>query len=197
MGQTMKKNPKSKLINPKRKYSTNLDFRFWILDFSHERGFTYIEMLLYVAILGLMLTTMVNFGLVMIGGSAKSSTNEEVSGNARYISERILYEIRNASGITALSSTSLTLSTFDAPSNPTIIDISGTNIRIKEGSGAIVNLNSTNTSITNFSFTDYRSADTKTKHIGFTFTANANFGSTRQEYTKAIPVEGSGELRSN
>jgi hypothetical protein len=173
-------------------------YKFQIRKFSHsESGFTYIEMLLYVAILGLMLTTMVNFGLVMIGGSAKSSTTEEVSGNARFISEKILYEIRNASGVNSVSTSSISLATFDAPSNPTIIDISGTNIRIKEGSGAVIQLNSTNTSITNFTFTNYTSADNKTKHIGFSFTANANFGSTRQEYTKAIPVEASAELRSN
>jgi type II secretory pathway pseudopilin PulG len=164
-----------------------------------NKGFTYIEMLLYVAILGLMLTTMVNFGLVMIGGSAKSSTNEEVSGNARFISEKIIYEIRNASNITAYSSTSITLCT-SFPSSPctatSTIDFASGNIRINKGAG-VIQLNSTNTSITNFSFTDYRSADSKTKHVGFSFTANANFGSTRQEYVKAIPVEGSGEVRSN
>jgi len=164
-----------------------------------KNGFTYIEMLLYVAILGLMLTTMVSFSLVMIGGSAKSSTSEEVSGNARFISEKILYEIRNASDVTSYSSSSITLCT-SFPGSPctstSVISFTGGNVTINKGAGTI-NLNSTNTSITNFAFTDYRSADTKTKHIGFSFTANANFGSTRQEYTKAIPVEGSGELRSN
>lgn len=164
-----------------------------------NKGFTYIEMLLYVAILGLMLTTMVNFALVMIGGSTKSSTTEEVSGNARFISEKIMYEIRNASAINSFSTSSITLCT-SFPSSPctstSIISFTSGNITINKGSGTI-QLNSTNTTLTSPTFTNYTSADSKTKHIGFSFTANANFGSTRQEYTKAIPVEGSAEVRSN
>jgi prepilin-type N-terminal cleavage/methylation domain-containing protein len=163
-----------------------------------RRGFTFIELILYLAIVSIVLGALVPFAFTVIGSGVKSSTQQEVFSSARFISERIKYEIRNATGINSVSATSLSLATATGSTNPTVIDLSGGNIRIKQGVSTAVNLNSANTTVPSLSFVNFTSGDNKTKHVQFTFTLNANFNSTvRQEYQETMTVEGSAEVRSN
>lgn len=163
-----------------------------------QEGFSYIELILYVAIVGIVLTTITHFALQVIGGSVKSTAEQEVAAQARFISERIKYEIRNATDITGVDATSLTLSVPMAANSPTIIALSGNKITIKLGTAAAVNLNSNQTAITALTFTDYRSLDNKSKNVQFSFTIDDAYGSVRQEYrVPSLLVQGSAELRSN
>ena len=167
-----------------------------------NNGFTFLELIIYIAIITVVLSSLVRFAWSAIGNSVKSTTQQEVYASARYVSERIKYEIRNANGINEGSST------FDAspgvlslvqtaPDNPTVIDLSAGEVRIKQGAAAAVNLNSTDTTVTSLVFTNYSSGDNKTKHIGFTMTITSNYGSVRQEYTDTVTLRSSAEVRSN
>lgn len=162
----------------------------------NKLGFTFIELILYIGIVSIVMTALVSFAWNIITSGAKSSTQQEVYSQARYISERLKYEIRNSNGINSVSSNQISLAK-DAPNNPTIIGFSGGNITIQQGSSAAVNLNSSLTTITGLVFTNYSSGDNKTKHIQFNFTINSNYGSARQEYILSTPIEGSTEVRSN
>ena len=163
----------------------------------NDKGFTLIELILYVALVTIILSALVPFAWNMVQTGVKSAVQQEVNANSRYISERIKYEIRNATGINSVAATTISLSTSNAGTNPTIIDLTGGNIRIKQGGGATVNLNSTNTVINSLTFTNYTSSDNKTKHIQFTMTVAASFAAARQEYQDSIVVEGSSEVRNN
>lgn len=163
----------------------------------NRTGLTFIEILLYISILSVMVTALIIFVLTIISGGVKNGVQQEVYSQARYISERIKYEIRNASGILSVSSNSISLSTFDPATNPTIIDLSLGNIRIKQGSSTQVNLNSSLVTIPSLIFISYSSVDNKTKHIKFSFIINSNYNSTRQEYYLSIPIDGGAEIRSN
>lgn len=167
-----------------------------IKQVNNNRGFTFIELILYVSILTIMLSAIIPFAWDVIGSSVKSATQQEVNTQARYVSERIKYEIRRASGITTVTSTSLSLTNF-SPDTTTVIDLSGGKIRINKNGGGYINLNSNNTTIPSLTFTDYRSADNKTKNIQFTFTLNSAFGSTNQKYTATTFIESDAEVRSN
>jgi hypothetical protein len=164
-----------------------------------EKGFTFIELILYVAILTTMLIALIPFAWNIIGGGVKSATQQEVFSNARYISERIKSEIRNATGINSVTSSQISLSTATVATNPTVIALSGNNITITQGAGSAVNLNSQNTRISSLTFTNYTSADTKSKHIQFVFTINAYYpnAGTRQEFNDSTTIEGSAEVRNN
>lgn len=162
-----------------------------------KKGFTLIELILYMAIVTIVMGSLIPFAWNVIGGSSKSSAEQEVSSQARYVSERIKYEIRNANGINSVSASSIDL---DTDTNATtVIDISGGKIRIKYGAdGTPVNLNSDDTNTTVLVFTDYTSADYKTKHIQFSFAIDDNYNSSRQEYdAPVVTVESGAELRSN
>lgn len=164
---------------------------------NRPNGFTLIELLLYVAIVSLVVSALIPFAWNVIEGGVKSTTEQEVFSNARFVSERIKSEIRNASGINSVAATSISLAEFNSSVNPTIIDLSGGKIRITQGAGSPVNLNSNDTTVSSLTFTNYTSADNKTKNIQFNLTMQSNFNQTRQEYQQNISVEGDGELRSN
>jgi prepilin-type N-terminal cleavage/methylation domain-containing protein len=164
-----------------------------------NKGFTLIELILYVTIVTIMLSALVPFAWNIVGGSAKSSAQQEVSSQARLVSERIKYEIRNANSINSpAASASATILNINSPT-ATIIDLTAGKVRISTNGGTSYdNLNSADTVVSNLTFTSYTSGDNKTKHIQFIFTIDDNFNSQRQEYNvPAYTLRGSAELRSN
>lgn len=163
----------------------------------NEHGFTLIELILYIALITIVLSALVPFAWNTIETGVKSSVQQEVNANARFISERIKYEIRNATGINSVTATSISLATSTPATNPTVIDLAGGNIRIKQGVGSAININSANTVINSLTFTNYTSVDNKTKHIQFVMTVAASFAAARQEYQDSIVIDSSAEVRSN
>lgn len=162
-----------------------------------RQGFTLIELILYVAVVTIMLSALIPLSGNIMSLGTKSTTAQELSANARYVSERIKYEIRHASGITPpVLTNSISLTNF-SPDTTTVIDLSGNKIRINKNGAGPINLNSDDTTITSLNFTDYSSVDSKTKHIQFVFTITDNLSSARQEYINSVNIEGSAELRTN
>lgn len=153
------------------------------------------ELILYVAILTIILVPLVNFSGVVVQMQAKSSVEQEVWGTGRMIAERIKYEIRNASGINTVTTTSISLGNSNAMLNPTVIDLAVGQVRIKQGVGAITALSGSMVTISNLVFTSYTSIDNKTKNIGFSFTVGET--GTRSEYTASQNINGDAEVRSN
>ena len=163
-------------------------------NLNNNRGFTFIELILYVSIVTIMLTSIIPFAWNIIGSGAKSGTQQEVFSQARFVSERIKYEIRNADGINSVSATSISLDTSTDPT--TVIDLLGGKIRIKYGAATVLELNSDDTKITSLTFTDYSLGNTK--HIGFALTVESNSpAGARQEFKETVTLRSSAEVRSN
>lgn len=163
----------------------------------NNRGFTFIELILYISIVTIMLTAIIPFAWNVIEGGAKSSVEQEVFSQARYVSERLKYEIRNANSINSVNSPINTID-LNTPTNATtVIDLSGGKIRIKYGVATAIPLNSDDTTASSLTFTNYTSGDNKTKHIGFTFTIASNYSGARQEFKETITLRSSAEVRSN
>src|SRR6267154_1335652 len=100
-----------------------------------EKGFTFVETILYVSIVSIILTALIPFAWDIIETGNQSAVQQEVSSNARYISEEIKYQIRNASGINSVTSSSISLSETISAINPTVITWTAPNITIKQGVG--------------------------------------------------------------
>lgn len=162
-----------------------------------NKGLTFIETILYVSILALMMTTLIPFAWNVIGSGTKSTTQQEVFSSARFIAQKIAYTIRNASDIASVASTSASFTTSNPATNPTVFDLSNGIIRIKEGTGSAIALNSTDTSASALLFINYSSSDGKAKNVQFQFTITAKYPSSRQEYTATTSIQSSAELRSN
>lgn len=168
-----------------------------------ERGFTFIEAVLYVAIVSIMLTALIPFVWNIVEGGSKSAVQQEVSSNARFISERIKYEIRNSFGVNSpargVSASSLILceNSGSCGSSPTTMALSSSNITIRDKGASAIQLNSNDVSISGLSFTNNTSADNKTKNVSFNFTIQQKYSGARADFKSSMTVQSSAEVRSN
>ena len=102
-------------------------------DFEREninKGFSLIEVIIYVGLIGMFITGVVVFAVKSESIRSKVKVEDEVVNTARLVEKRIEAEIRNASGINSVSAQSLSLSNSDSTRNPTIIAKSGNRITI-------------------------------------------------------------------
>ncbi len=101
------------------------------------QGFTLIESLIYFGMLGILLLTLGTILFQVLFAKAKAEMIQEVGQGGRIALERIADQIRNAQSVSSptlgQSSQSLTLTMSDGAKNPTIIDVAGGQLRIKEG----------------------------------------------------------------
>jgi type II secretory pathway pseudopilin PulG len=165
----------------------------------NSQGFTFIELLIYISIVATMMTAIIPFAWNVIGSSSKSSTEQDVFSQARFVSERIKYEIRNSLGINSVTSTQLVLceTNGSCATNPTTITFSSPNITIADKGAAAVNLNSTDTTISGFTFTNYTSSDNKTKHIGFTFTVSDSSTESTLDFVEGCTEDTLSKIRAD
>ncbi|MDO8498666.1 MAG: prepilin-type N-terminal cleavage/methylation domain-containing protein [bacterium] len=162
-----------------------------------QKGFTLIELILYVAIVAIVLGSLIPFAWNIIGGEVKSQTDQEVSSQARIVSEKIKTEIRNAKDFVSIIPPA-TLNLTDINNNSVVITLSAGKVTLNRGGAGATALNSDNTNVPALTFTNYTSADYKTKNIQFVFTIDDNYSGTRQEYNASpLTVESSAEIRGN
>ena len=165
-----------------------------------KKGFTLIELILYIAIVGIFISGAILFPWDIIYGRVKSNAQQQVSQNLRLAGKRMIYEIRNASDVNSISASSLSLALTDPARNPTIFDVSAGRLRIGYGSSgpcpttAPCDLTGNNVTVTNLIFTDL-SSGTDSKNIQFTMTIDSN--ADRKEWQMNETYTGSVELRSN
>lgn len=169
-----------------------------VINTNKSKGFTLIELILYVALLSIFLTGAVLFSWDLIYGRVKSQTHQEVIHNARLVSKRIQFELKNASSITLASGSTLTLATSDTATNPTTIDLSGGRVRIGYGAAGSCPtsspcfLTSDDVSVSSLTFTDLSNGNSGNVQYQFTVESTAD----RKEWQHSVTYQGSGEVRS-
>ena len=167
------------------------------------KGFTLVEVILYVAIVAIFITAMVSFAWDAIYGRVKSFTHQEVNQNIRLASKRILFEVRNATGINtpapSASGSTLSLIMADSARNPTVFSVSGERLKVGWGSSgpcpttAPCNLTSNLVSVTSLTFTNL--SQSPSENVKFSITVEST--GDRREMQKSETFEGTGEVRSN
>ncbi|MEW6617313.1 MAG: prepilin-type N-terminal cleavage/methylation domain-containing protein [Patescibacteria group bacterium] len=138
----MKKN-----INPKKFFSTNS---------KNNRGFTLVELLLYVGLSAVLVVAVSVFLSMLLGSRIKNQAIGEVEQQGLQVMQIITQTIRNADLINSPSigtnAPSLSLNTTVPSNNPTIFDLSGGAIRLTEGAGAAVSLTNSRITASNLTF---------------------------------------------
>lgn len=175
-------------LKPKRVLNSDLNSnhsRGNLCHSSRSRGFTLIEFLIYIGIVGIVLVVASAVGFNVLFGKAKLGAIEEVSQNARFSIEYIAERVRNAQAVNSPSigttASSLSLQMADSSKNPTIFDISGGVVRIKEGAGATVGITSSEVVVTNIQFSNISYAFTPGT-VRVEMTVQYNNPSARKEY---------------
>lgn len=166
-------------------------------------GFTFIELILYIALISIFIGGAVLFAWDIIYGRVKSGVQQEVSQNLRHASGRIIYEIRNAQGVNSIGPSLISLAMTDLARNPTALDVYDGRLRIGYGSSGSCpttspcTLTSDEVTVTNLTFTDLSSSGGESVNVQFTITLESNNPGGRQEWEKTQTYSTSVELRSN
>jgi type II secretory pathway pseudopilin PulG len=132
-----------------------------------QQGYTLIELLLYVAIVGALLTTVVFFFGTVTASRVKNQAIIEVNDQGTAVMDYLTQTIRNATAVTTpttgLSASSLTLTVPTGSLSPTVFSLTGsapTTIQVKEGAGAQVSLTNDDVQISGLTFKNLSRAST-------------------------------------
>lgn len=163
-----------------------------------KKGFTLVELMLYVAMVALMMLFLFSFLQFLIQSRIKNQVINEIEQQAIQVSQRMNQVIRNAVSITSpaigANATSLEVTVLSAPLSPTIFDLKTGAIRIKEG-GAGINTNLTNSKIVASDLVFYNLSRSSTPGtIRWHFTLTYNNPDNRQEYNFSQTFFGSATL---
>lgn len=116
--------------------------------FSDNRGFTYVEAVIYLGIISLLIGTVGLLVSITYRASGREAVRREVEEQGRQAMEAITRTARNASAIVlpvaGATDSSLSVSVDDAPASPTVFSLSGTAIVATEGASAAVPLTNAN-----------------------------------------------------
>lgn len=128
----------------------------------HKRGFTLVEIILYMALLSVFLITLVDILVSVLDVQLESQATSAVDIDSRFISSRLNYDILRASSISTpanLGDTANSLVVVIGGVNYTY-SLSGGNLVLNDSSTAD-NLNSSQSSVTSISFQKLGSAGGK------------------------------------
>lgn len=157
-----------------------------------QKGFTLIEILLYISISVAILLFVSLFLSILLDTKTKNQTIAEVDQQGMQALEIMTQTLRNAKAINspavgASSPTAFSIDTQDPVKNPTIFDISNGIIRIKEGAGSPINLTSTNVTASGANFENITRPTTNgMMRIQFVLTYVNSSGRNQYNYTKTF-----------
>jgi prepilin-type N-terminal cleavage/methylation domain-containing protein len=110
----------------------------------NQKGYTLIELLLYVALVGVLLSAITAFFGIAAEARIKNQTINEVNEQGAYAMEYMARITRSATNISspaaAATGSSLTLVVPTATLSPTVLSVTNNVLYIKEGTGATISL---------------------------------------------------------
>lgn len=143
------------------------------LKIKKNSGFTVVELILYMAIMGIFLTVLTEIFTSISGVRTESEISSSVAQDNTFILARLMYDIQRADNAATPASagqqsSSLQLTIGGATNTYSIV---GGNLKLTNASGSN-NLNGFNTSISNLNFTRLgNGSDTDTIKISYTITS--------------------------
>lgn len=166
-----------------------------------RRGFTLIELIIYVALISIFSLVFVNFVFDVISTAEKARVRQELQQNARFALDRMLQEIRSAQSINTGSSTFgtspgvLSVSTATPGTNPTIFDVSGGVLRVKLGAASAVPITDSKYVVTNLVFDDL-SVSNKTVNVRVSLTLAHPNPTNTDTYAAQVTLTGAAHVRT-
>jgi len=169
-----------------------------MLNIKNKKGFTLVEVMLYIALISALVLMMSSFLYMVLGARSKSQAILEVESQGKFVMSQITQTIRNSDSITiplAGSSGQILSLTSQVPTrNPTVFNSTGTDIQIKEGTDPIIPLTSSQVSISGLSFQNISRTNTPGT-LRIQFTVSYASGSQSGEYNYSRTFYGSVSIR--
>ncbi len=167
-------------------------------------GFSFFEVIIYLGLFSVMATALLSFSLNVFDFGAKDKTSRQVLSDARFLTERITFLIRNAESIDDNASAFDTDSgklvlRMMGSSNMQNIDIANGVLTVQETGYEPVNLHSQYSKVQSLVFSKYGSSGEHAEYISFTATlaSAGNTESTVPSYQRTIVVKGGTFIRNS
>jgi len=155
-----------------------------------QKGFTLVELLLYVSLIGVVVMAAMALLSVLQGQRVRSQVILEVESQGEAAMRTITQTVRNATGINSpgegVSASSLSVSVPSGALSPTVFDLSSGVLRITEGAGSAVSLTNSRVTVSSLTFDNLsRSGTPGTVRISFVLSYNATVGN-EYSYSKTF-----------
>ncbi len=164
-----------------------------------QKGFTLVEMILYVAICSILMVTISVFLSFLLDARIRSQAITEVNQQGFQVLSLVTQTIRNGRSIETptigTSSSTLSVTTGDVLLNPTIFTTTSGRVQIKEGSKNPIPLTNSRVTVSDIRFENVSSVSSIEKIIRISFTMSyVNLGG-KSEYSFTKTFTGSATLR--
>lgn len=167
-----------------------------------SRGFTLVETIIYIAIIGFVATSFIYFGVAISDYRAKAYVVQEAQTNLRMALDVISKKIRSANDVNIEQSIFdadpgvLSLSMDDVDKNPTVISLDQDDgiLQITEGTSSPVAIISNEVKVSNLVFKNLTSTSS-IENIGAEITLDYNNYGQDVEYNYTEDIETSVSLR--
>ncbi|MBI5037935.1 MAG: prepilin-type N-terminal cleavage/methylation domain-containing protein [Candidatus Kerfeldbacteria bacterium] len=164
---------------------------------AEQKGFTLMEILIYLAISGIIIAGVSTLLYVMLGARVKQQTINEVEQQGAFMMRYITQAVRNADAITEPASgaaVNLTLNMYDLTDDPMVISLTGNTLSVSRAGEPAIALHSDRVEIANVAFTNVSYAGTPGA-LSITYTVRSVNPSGRQEYSYEKTFYGSATIR--
>lgn len=165
-----------------------------------QSGFTLLELLLYLGISSIIILATSALVQVIFEARIKAQTVTEVEQQGQQAMQMMTQTLRNATGITSpaagASAVSLTATVPTGSLSPTVMDLSGGQIRIKEGTGAATPITNSKVTVSGLTFKDL-GPSTAASSVQIKFTVSYINNSGKNEYSYSKNYEIAASLRCN
>ncbi len=164
-----------------------------------QKGFTLVELILYVSICSILLLTISSFLSFLLGARVRSQAITEVNQQGFQVMSLITQTIRNGRSIQVpsmgTSSSTLSITTGDVALNPTVFSLSSTTVEVKEASKNAMSLTNSRVRVTALTFQNVSSGSSTEKIIRISYTLDYINPTGRSEYSFTKSFTGSATLR--
>jgi len=151
----------------------------------NKKGFTLIEVVLYVGISSLVIFVISFFLVFLLQMNIKNQTVAEIDSQGLFVMRLINQTIRNSAGVNSPvpgeNNVALSLETFDSLKNPTIFFEENGILYLKEGADERIPLTNSLVFLSELFFENYSAASSKDS-INFSFILSRINNSGRNEY---------------
>jgi prepilin-type N-terminal cleavage/methylation domain-containing protein len=141
----------------------------------HNKGFTLIEVIIYIALFSLLMGSAFVTAYQLIDGSGKLSTKNTVQEEGNFVMRKLNWTLTGISNITMpsktnLTSTTLAITKYDG--NVMNVRLAGDVIEIRENGGAYLPITTANVKVSDISFEFIPAIGSGTAGIKATITIN-------------------------
>jgi Tfp pilus assembly protein PilW len=163
-----------------------------------QAGFTLVELLLYLAVTSIIVTSVSGFFITMLEARVKFQVMSEVEQQGAQVMQQMTQTVRNGSTITSpttgATGTGLTITVPTGALSPTVFDLSGGVIRVTEGAGAAEPLTNNRVTASALSVQNLTRPTTQGV-VRIQFVITSVNGSGRNEFSFSKTFRGSATMR--